>query len=266
MACILIVEDLQENFYVLNKVLENSHILVWASGVSEAMKKFNDEIDLALIDIGLPDGDGFQFCDWVRTEKRDLITPMIFITVRDSVESRVLGFSVGGDDYIQRPFYSIELKARIDAKLRYLTNGPKARLEIANICINFRTFEVALIEEKEKKRLDLTPIEFKILGLLASNPNQVFSRDEILNRIWGENRFIYPRSVDTHISKLRKKLGSKASHIGSVHGEGYRFILVADFDESLEDDLDKIEVADGPYSTLTKNSDLDAFRNQILME
>lgn len=233
MARILVVEDLEENYFLLKKTLESSYNLVWASGVKMAMEKFNDKIDLVLLDIGLPDGDGFQFCDWVRTEKNDLLTPMIFITARDSVESRILGFSIGGDDYIQRPFNGVELKARIEAKLRNTSTSPKARLEILNISINFRTLEVTLTEEGVKRVLDLTPIEFKILGLLASDPNKVFSRDEILSRIWGEDLFIYPRSVDTHVSKLRKKLGSMSKHIKSVHGVGYRLAV----DEDGEDDV-----------------------------
>lgn len=228
MARILVVEDLEENFFVLQKILEKTHKLLWADCVKKAMSLYSPEVDLILLDIGLPDGDGFQFCDWVRTERKDQSTPMIFITARDSVESRILGYSVGGDDYIQRPFNSVELKARIDAKLRYSNHLGGSQLEVGDIQIDFKTMEARVGRESESAVLDLTPIEFKILGLLASEANRVFSRDEMLSRIWGEDLYIYPRSVDTHVSKLRKKMGSYGEMIRSVHGVGYRLIPPAD--------------------------------------
>ena len=224
MANILVVEDLEENYFVLRSLLEKSHKLVWADSVKKAMSLYNSDVDLILLDIGLPDGDGFQFCDWVRTEKKDQCTPMIFITARSSVESRILGYSIGGDDYIQRPFNSVELKARIDAKLRSSNHANSASVELGGIQIDFKTMEVHLGDDNSGEPLDLTPIEFKILGLLASEPNKVFSRDEMLSRVWGDDLYIYPRSVDTHVSKLRKKLGCKGEMIRSVHGVAYRIV------------------------------------------
>lgn len=223
MANILILEDLDENFYLLNKALGNDHHLIWAKTVSEAIKNFHGDIDLALVDVALPDGDGFQFCDWIRSKVGDKKIPIIFISANSSVESRIAGFMIGGDDYVNRPFNFVELKARIDAKLRRVSEAPSNLLEVGSICADLRAQKAKIIENETTTELDLTPIEFKILNLFLADPNKAFARDEILNRVWGKDIFVYPRSVDTHVSKLRKKLGPKGSAIKSIHGFGYKF-------------------------------------------
>jgi DNA-binding response OmpR family regulator len=119
------------------------------------------------------------------------------------------------------------LKARVDSRLR---KRDRERMEsdilkLGDIEINKSTQKVQIFENGQASDVDLTPIEFKLLLFLCKEVNKVYSRDEILNSVWGESIHVYSRSVDTHISKLRKKLASKANYIESVHGSGYRFVV-----------------------------------------
>lgn len=224
MAKILVLEDSEDSFHLIKTALEGLHTVTWAKTVQEAMALFTEQFDMALVDISLPDGDGFQFCDWIRTNKNISHIPIIFISANSSVESRITGFSIGGDDYISKPFNFVELKARIDAKLRRAERLARQRMEINSIIVDLRAQRAQIREGAELQDLDLTPIEFKILNMFLSEPDKVFSRDEILNRIWGDKVYVFPRSVDTHVSKLRAKLQNRSNSIRSVHGVGYKFI------------------------------------------
>jgi DNA-binding response OmpR family regulator len=152
---------------------------------------------------------------------------VIFLTAKNSVSDKVLGFSVGADDFISKPFDGLELKARVDSRLRKRDRerAESDILKLGDIEINKSTQKVQIFENGQATDIDLTPIEFKLLLFLCKEVNKVYSRDEILNSVWGESIHVYSRSVDTHISKLRKKLGSKSSYIESVHGSGYRFVV-----------------------------------------
>lgn len=220
---LLVVEDLDDSFFLINNALSKMHQLVRAKTVAEATSLIDDDYDLALIDVSLPDGDGFQLCDWIRTQKQKLKMPIIFLTANNTVESRITGFTVGGDDYISKPFNFIELKTRIEAKLRKKDNASHFAVMSHGISLDMRAQRALINEGGNSIDLNLTPIEFKILNLLILEPEKVFTRDEILNNIWGKNVFIYPRCIDTHVSKLRSKLQQKSACIKSVHGIGYKF-------------------------------------------
>src|SRR5690606_19934933 len=129
------------------------------------------------------------------------------------------------DDYIVKPFSPIELKARVESKLKKIEIMKQVYdvLQWDEIKINKNKQEVEILFDGDLKKVDLTALEFKLLIYLASSPNDVFSRDEILNEIWGDDIHVYSRSVDTHISKLRKKLGPASYLIKSIHGSGYKF-------------------------------------------
>lgn len=225
MSQILVLEDFEESFILIKNAIDGHHSLTWVKSVSEAMRAFNRDFELALVDIELPDGDGFQFCDWVRSQKHLSHIPIMFISGKSSVESRITGFSIGGDDYITKPFNFVELKARVEAKLRWSSRRANYLLNANGIGVDLRSQRAQMRVDSKIIDLDLTPIEFKILNMFLTEPNKAFSRDEILNRIWGQTIFVYPRSVDTHVSKLRSKLGPKANCIKSVHGIGYKFTL-----------------------------------------
>ncbi|MES2857507.1 MAG: response regulator transcription factor, partial [Bdellovibrionota bacterium] len=150
--------------------------------------------------------------------------PIVFLTAKTSISDKVLGFQLGADDFITKPFDQLELKARVDSKIRRLERDKRESdiVRVGDLEINKSSQKAVVTTDGNTTELDLTPLEFKLLLLLANKPNHVFSRDEILNTVWGESIHVYSRSVDTHISKLRKKLDSYSGLIESVHGSGYR--------------------------------------------
>lgn len=224
---ILVIEDSPESFELIRSALVNMADLTWANSIRTGAALLNTEsFDLILLDLGLPDGDGFSFCSLLHTSDLYSRIPVILITARSTIADKVMGFSVGAEDYVCKPFAREELRSRIEAKLRRLSyrRAQTAVIRMNGIEVNKDSQRAFLSDNGVERELQLTALEFKILVLLMSKPNQVISRDEILNTIWGENVFVYERIVDTHVSKLRKKLGAAARFLESVHGSGYRYI------------------------------------------
>ena len=223
---ILMVEDSAEAGQFVQRIFGPTIQMDWVRTVGDAMRQLEArEYDLMILDAVLPDGDGFQLASVLQTEERFKAMPIIFVTAKNSVSDKVMAFSCGVEDYVSKPFDALELKARVEARLRKKDQRMKASdiVFLSDVEINKRTQKVHININGVSEEIMLTPREFKILLLLASRPNVVVSRDEILKTVWGENIHVYTRSVDTHVSKLRKKLGEKADLIVSVHGAGYRF-------------------------------------------
>lgn len=225
---ILFVEDSADSFLLVKHALGHTAHLDWAKSVAEACRYLQrKEYDLVLLDLVLPDGDGFRICSMLQSEDRTKRVPVIFVSGKDSVTDKVMGFSVGGDDFVTKPFDPIELKSRIEARLRKRLREKEAAdfLRLGDLEINRVTQKVTVFDCGKEEQIDLTPIEFRLLLFLSAKPNYVFSREETLNGVWGQNVYVYPRSVDTHVSKLRKKLGAVSHYVQSVHGTGYRFVV-----------------------------------------
>lgn len=225
---ILLVDDSVESCNLVKRAIGGAVHFEWAKTLQEAKEIITKhQFDLILLDIMLPDGDGYQLCSILQTDSQFKNIPVIFLTSKTSVTDKVLGFSVGGEDFISKPFDALELKARIDARLRR-KEREKSESEVikcGDIEINRNTQRVSILDKGQVMNVDLTPLEFKLLLFLSKDLNKVYNRDEILEAIWGKNIHVYSRSVDTHISKLRRKLGPKANYIESVHGSGYRFLI-----------------------------------------
>jgi DNA-binding response OmpR family regulator len=227
MKQILLVEDSQEIFHIVRSALDNLGRLVWAPNVATARKEVSSkDFDLVLLDVELPDGSGYDFCQELTASPKGKRTPILFLTAHSEMSEKLMGFSAGGDDYITKPFSPLELKARVEARLRTIS-----QLKVEGD--SYRWQELELLKSKQQVLLytkdgqeisDLTSIEFKMMMLFAQRPEEVVLRDEILNEVWGEDVHVYSRSVDTHVSKLRKKLGPHSELIESVHGRGYRFV------------------------------------------
>ena len=169
-----------------------------------------------VLDIMLPDTDGFTLCRNLR--QRGISIPILMLTARDSEIDKVLGLELGADDYVTKPFSPRELVARIKALLRR-TEG--RRQQIGPILIDYTGHEVY----RDGQRVQLTPTEFKLLATLASEPGRAFSRNELLDRVWGEEAFGDPRTVDVHVRHLREKLERNPSQpewILTVRGHGYK--------------------------------------------
>jgi DNA-binding response OmpR family regulator len=224
---ILVVEDSADSFQLVKRALGPSYSLECAPSLADGVRMLNkNSYDLVLMDVMLPDGDGFGLCSILQSNDDLRNIPIIFLTAKNSVSDKVLGFQVGAEDFISKPFDPLELRARVEAKLRKKEREKHDSdiIRAGDLEINKSTQHVTVHENGNARRLDLTQIEFKLLVFLAKEPNVVFSRDEILNAVWGQSIHIYSRSVDTHVSKLRKKLGSFDTCIESVHGTGYRFV------------------------------------------
>ena len=177
---------------------------------------------LVVLDVGLPDIDGFEVCRMLRTFSE---VPVIFLTSRADEIDRVVGLEIGGDDYVVKPFSPRELLARIKAILRRNHRPETAKAEDAAPA-PLRYGSVTLDPEKfrvhcDKREIVLTAQEFKLLELLVRHPGRVFTREQVLNRAWGEGGLVADRTIDVHVKSLRRKFG-KFEFIETVRGIGYR--------------------------------------------
>jgi two-component system phosphate regulon response regulator PhoB/two-component system alkaline phosphatase synthesis response regulator PhoP len=176
--------------------------------------------DLLILDLMLPDVDGFEVCKRLKASEEHGSIPIIMLTARIEETDKILGLELGADDYVTKPFSPRELVARVKAVLR--RKGPAAIEKTISVgdglVINLAKHEVAV----EGKKIILTPTEFRILHQLASKPGWVFSRDQILDNLWGHEKVVVDRTVDVHIRNLRAKLGSAAGLIKNVRGLGYK--------------------------------------------
>lgn len=221
---VLLIEDSKEIFTMVKQAMGSLVDLKWANSLEQAEENLTEStFDLFLIDIELPDGNGIDLCSKIRSKNPQ--TPIFFLTAHADLSEKVLGFTAGGDDYIVKPFAPLELKARVEAALRRCELNKQAS-DVMNwdeIKINKSRQEVSVLFEGTFRKVDLTALEFKLLTYFANKPGDVIHRDQMLSDIWGEDVHVYPRSVDTHVSKLRKKLGPVSHLIESVHGSGYKF-------------------------------------------
>lgn len=185
----------------------------------ELAKRFSP--DLIVLDVGLPDIDGFEVC---RSLRKLSDVPIIFLTSRTDEIDRVVGLEIGGDDYVVKPFSPRELVARVKAirrrherKAAPAQDSSEEELRYGPITINPQKFRVHC----GKAEVVLTAQEFKLLELLVRHPGRVFTREQVLNRAWGEGGIVADRTIDVHVKSLRKKFG-KFDFIETVRGIGYR--------------------------------------------
>lgn len=226
MSRMLVVDDSEDCFKLIAATLGPSVETIWAKNVTEALNLVEKKpYDLILLDVMLPDGDGYHLCSMVRANDKTRGLPIVFLTSKDSVNDKVLGFSLGADDFLVKPFEPMEFRARISAKLRKRQREQTEAeiLDFGDVLINMRAQKAYVVDSGKKQDIGLTPMEFKLLSCLAQNQDKLFSRNQLLDTLWGTEVNVYDRSVDTHISKIRKKLGAKSFVIQSVHRSGYRF-------------------------------------------
>jgi DNA-binding response OmpR family regulator len=176
--------------------------------------------DLVILDLMLPDTDGFEICKYLRSNKEFASLPIIMLTAKGDETDRVVGLELGADDYITKPFSVKELVARIKAVLRRF-EAPQTiqKVEIGKVLALDLEKHKVLVEGRE---IELTSTEFRILGLLALNRGRVFTRDQILDHLWGQEKVVVDRTVDVHIRNLREKLGKAAGFIMNIRGVGYK--------------------------------------------
>ncbi|TDP91719.1 DNA-binding response OmpR family regulator [Halanaerobium saccharolyticum] len=177
----------------------------------------NQSVDVLILDIMLPDENGWEFCQRIRPE---LELPIIFLSAKDESTDKITGLELGADDYISKPFSPREVVARIKAVLRRYQQGEESKLlQFDDLIINKEEHYIKYQEEL----IELTPKEFSLLWHLAQNQKKVFKRENLLKAVWGYDYFGDVRTVDTHIKSLRKKLGDAAAAVETVWGVGYKF-------------------------------------------
>src|SRR5438093_5593270 len=223
---ILIVEDEHDVVKLLKYNLEKEGFKVsYTTEGSLALAEIRrDEPDLVILDLMLPGLDGLEICRQLRRNEKYTSLPVLMRTARGEETDRVVGLEMGADDYVTKPFSMRELVARVRALLRRREpSGPaQATLERGTLVIDPSAHNVTLAGQ----RVELSALEFRLLHYLASHPGMVFSRDQLLDRVWGNDRTVTPRSVDVYVRRVREKieLDPRApAYVPTVHGVGYRF-------------------------------------------
>lgn len=222
MQKILIVDDETTILETIDLKLRKEGFTTFVAETAEdGMRLFRRvRPDLIVLDIMLPNRSGYDFCQAVR---RDHNTPIIFLSARASDADRVKGLDLGADDYVTKPFNLAELAARVKAVLRRAAGEqPKEAVVAGELSIDPRTHEAKLSD----KDLSLSPKEFALLYFLAKNPGQVFSREQLLDRVWGADAYVNARTVDVHVRWLRTHIeedSNEPKRIVTVRGVGYKF-------------------------------------------
>jgi len=176
--------------------------------------------DLILLDLMLPDANGLEICKMLRRDESSKAVPIIIVTAKGEETDKVVGLELGADDYVTKPFSLKELTARIKAVLRRPKAEPASdKLEIDGELVMDLTRHQVLYQGNP---IDLTSTEFKILSLLASRKGWVFTRDQILDSLWGQDKIVLDRTIDVHIKNLREKLGEASRYIKNIRGVGYK--------------------------------------------
>lgn len=226
MKRVLVVEDCADQQELVARALGDEYRLAQSASLREARRALEREVpDLVLLDVSLPDGSGYRFCCELRDDPRTRALPVIFLTGRGEAVDKAMAFSLGADDYVEKPFHPLELRARMQARLRPRDSGV---LRAGALEIHPGAYRAFAVERGVRRELDLTPREFRILHLLASHPDRVFSRGQLLAAVWGDTQ-VTERTVDTHISNLRSKLGAAGRGLETLRGAGYRLRAPATF-------------------------------------
>lgn len=218
MANILIVEDEKNMQEIIVEYMHRGGHTCYAAddGVDALMILKNNPMDLMILDIMMPHLDGFSVCKMAR-EMSNL--PIIMLTAKSSEEDKLKGYDLGADDYMTKPFSPKVLLAKANALLRRSSVAPADTISVGKISIIPASHKVFL----DGQEITLTHKEYELLHFFMANPGQIFSREQLLNRIWGYDFEGTTRTVDTHIKTLRQKLGDESKHIVTLIRSGYKF-------------------------------------------
>ncbi len=220
---IAVVDDEEDIVDLITHHLEKEHFKVEVFYDGESILEYvkKNKPDLIILDLMLPGVDGLEVCKLLKKDELTSSIPIIMLTAKSSEADKVVGLELGADDYIVKPFSPRELLARIKSVLRrFEIKQEQAKIiTIDNLVIDLSKYQVFI----NKKKIDLTTTEFKLLAVLVSRPGWVFNREQLLDEIWQYERVVLDRTIDVHIRNLRKKLGKYGNYIKSVRGVGYKF-------------------------------------------
>jgi DNA-binding response OmpR family regulator len=220
---VAVIDDDPDILELISLHLKKAGMKVREFAEGEAFFRFlhQDTPDLVILDLMLPDSDGIEICRSLRKDDHFAGVSIIMVTAKADEVDRVLGLELGADDYVTKPFSPKELVARVKAVLRRSRAGPGKvnKVEVSNLLtLDFQRHELLV----EGEKVEVTPVEFRILQLLASKPGWVFSRESILDHLWGHDKIVTDRTIDVHIRHLREKLGAGAHLVKNVRGVGYK--------------------------------------------
>ncbi len=221
---ILVVDDEPEAVELVEFNLKQAgYAVITAADGAEALKKARAQRpDLIVLDVMLPEMDGFEICKSLRLDPATAKVPIIMLTAKAAEIDRVLGLELGADDYLTKPFSPRELLLRVKKILARSQSEekPKEQLRFGDLMINLPRHIVTW----KNKPIEMTATEFKLLCVLAQRAGRVQSRDQLLRDVWEYDSVIDTRTVDTHMRRLREKIGAASKHLDTVRGVGYRFV------------------------------------------
>ena len=227
---ILVIEDepdIRKNLeYNLGREGFNASSVGSLDEANEKLK--SKKFDLILLDLMLPDGSGLDLCKKIKSNSETEATPIIILTAKDDEVDKVVGFELGADDYVTKPFSVRELILRVKAILKRSDTKTKEVVEVerqfGDLKIDVDSHEVHV----DSQLIELTALEFRLLKELVDKRGRVQSRDQLLSEVWGYNAEVTTRTVDTHIKRLREKLGSMGKYVQTIRGVGYKFSRTPD--------------------------------------
>ncbi len=225
---ILLIEDDSDFRLAISSTLPEEILLVSAANGKEARHYLGKQtFDLILLDLTLPDEDGLKLSSWIRSEERFREIPIMLLTGRAEIEDKVMAFSLGADDYLVKPVDPREFRARVLSRLK----KSRRRAEVeqffckGNLKFMVPVQQVIILDNGSSRIIEMTPLEFRLLFLLAKNEGRIYSRDELISLVWGNQITVLDRTVDSHVSDLRRKLLSATHTIKSVRGIGYQLAV-----------------------------------------
>ncbi len=222
---VLIIEDEPDIRKTIDyNLTKESFTVVQAGSIEEGEKALaSNQIDVIILDLMLPDGSGLTLCRDIKSDDKTKHIPIIILTAKTEEVDRVVGFELGADDYVTKPFSVRELILRVKAILKRgptsNNNSEDDEYSFGELTLNFEAHQ-AYINGNE---VSLTALEFRLLKHLIDRKGRVQTRDQLLEDVWGYSSDVTTRTVDTHIKRLREKLGSVGNHIQTIRGVGYRF-------------------------------------------
>jgi DNA-binding response OmpR family regulator len=225
---VLVAEDERDVAELIRYTLAREGVdVILASNGADALRLARENLpDLVLLDLMLPQVNGWELCRRLKQDPATRALPVIIVTARAEEGDKVLGFEVGADDYVTKPFSTRELVARVRAVVRRTrppeTEERRLRIKVGDLVVDRQRFEVTV----GGRAVGLTPKEFELLATLAAEPGRVYGRDELLDLVWGRDGFVEPRTVDVHLARLRAKFVAARlpePGIETVRGVGYRY-------------------------------------------
>jgi two-component system phosphate regulon response regulator PhoB len=224
MRNMLLVEDSSDCYEIVKTTLQNEFEVTWATSVKDSVRILEDWTpDIILLDVLLPDGTGYDVLTHLKEKPGFETIPVLMLTSKKELADKVLSFSMGADDYVCKPFEPLELKMRTLARVRSVQAA--AEIKYYDIKIQLAKTETEIYIKNKWEKLDLTGTEYKILRYFIEHPETVFSREQILDEVWGRDVHLFPRIVDTYISRLRKKIDGTKCIIKSKNRLGYTLSL-----------------------------------------